>query len=86
MPGTGCHSPTQPRACLHRKCLITAPFISSAAVGKGDAVPVAFSARQRLGTLRWPHPSFFLRGAPLKTVLVQEDEDGSLLDPGMQQQ
>lgn len=57
VPGTGCHSPAQPRACLHRKCLITASFISSAAVGKGDAVPVAFSARQQLGTLRWPDPN-----------------------------
>lgn len=61
VPGTGCDSPAQPRACLHRKCLITAPFISSAAVGKGDAVPVAFSARQQLGTLRWPHPSLIPR-------------------------
>lgn len=72
--------------------MITASFISSAAVGKGDAVPVAFSARQQLGTLRWPDPNlipfffFFLRGAPLKAELIQEDEDGSLLDPGMQQQ
>lgn len=57
VPGTGCHSAAQPRACLHRKCLITASFISSAAVGKEDAVPVDFSARQQLGILRWPDPS-----------------------------
>lgn len=52
---------------------------------------MAFSARQQLGTWRWPDPSlipifFFLGGAPLKAVLIQEDEDGSLFDPGTQQQ
>lgn len=85
--GTGCHSPAQPRACLHRKCLITASFIPSAAVGKGDAVPVAFSAAWDLVLPRSkPNSYFFLGGAPLKAVLIQEEEDGSLLDPGMQQQ
>lgn len=87
MPGTGCHSPAQPRACLHRKCLIAASFISSAAAAKGDAVPVAFSPAWDLVLARSkPNYYFFLGEAPLKAVVAQEEDDGSQLDRGMQQQ
>lgn len=44
---------TDPPACLHRECLITVSFISSAAFVTGETLPAAFATQQRLGTLRW---------------------------------
>lgn len=66
VPPQLCELRTHPRACLHRKCLITISFISSAAGAKGEALLCVFLFPAAPWDLAVADPSlfpFFIRGS-----------------------